>query len=87
MKTTVRRIRKLIKEDLFDYTGKNTQKKVAQPGADKWKKVSANVNMVKASLEKLENAIRDDDEHAVSQFLERIKQFAKAAEQSLYGMN
>jgi|SRR5579863_736998 len=79
--------RETLNEDLFDYTGKNTEKKVGGGGAQKWQKVGANVNMLKKSIENLENAMRDDDEHAVAKMLERVKQFTKAAEQSLYGMN
>lgn len=85
MKTTVRRLKNLIQEDMFNYTG--GAKPVAHGDQGKWKKVSSNVNMLKATCEKLEHAILDDDEHLVSQLLDRVKQFTKAAEQSLYGMN
>jgi hypothetical protein len=86
MKTTVGKLRKLIQEDMFNYTGKDA-KSVAPGNEGKWKKVRANVNMLKATVEKLEHAMLDDDEHLVSQLLDRAKQFTKLAEKSLYGLN
>ena len=86
MKTTVGRIRKLINEDLYDYTGKSSEKKIG--GAEVgMQKVSKAVSMLKATVEHLENAVRDGDEHTVSQYLNRVKQFAKAAEAAMYGQN
>lgn len=86
MKTTVGRVRKLIREDLFDLTGKNSQKKVGG-GSDRWGKVSANINMLKKTLELIEHAVMDDDEAKVAKLLDRVKQFTKSAEQSMYGTN
>ena len=85
MKTTVGRIRKLIREDLFDYTGKGSTKPVAS--SDRWGKVKSNVNMLKKTLELLDHAILDDDEAKVAKLLDRVKQFTRGAEQSMYGTN
>jgi hypothetical protein len=88
MKTTIGRIKKLINEDLFDYTGKNSEKKVGGGTGDaRMRKIGANVNMLKTTVEKLEHAVMDGNEELVSQLLNRVKQFTKAAEQAMYGQN
>ena len=86
MRTTVGKIKELIQEDLFDYTGKRSEKPVGGQNAG-LQKVGKAVGMLKTTVEKLENAVRDGDEHVVSQYIERVKQFTKAAEAALYGQN
>jgi hypothetical protein len=75
-----------LDEDLFDYASKGSHKPVVSSG-DKWKKAMASVNMLKATAEKLEHAALDDDEQGFAKLLDRVKQFTKAAESSLYGAN
>lgn len=86
MKTTIGKIRALINEDLYDYTGKGSERKVGG-GDPRMRKVGASVNMLKATVEKLSHAIMDNDEEQVVQLLARIKQFTKAAESAVYAQN
>lgn len=84
IKLTGGQLRRLV-EDAFNYTGKGSERPVVGPEDARLKRVKASINMLKLTVQKLDDAARDNDEDALPGLLDRVKQFAKAAEAGLYG--
>jgi len=74
----------VMNEDLFNYSG--SEKKISK-GNPRLEKVGKTVGMLKASVERLENAVSIGDEDSAANYLKRIKQFVQTAEAAMYGQN
>lgn len=91
MKITKKQLRSIINEvmseDAFNLAAHGQQKKIAPEDNKKWSAVKADARMAADALQRLSDAIMDQDEEAAAKWLQKAVGFGNKAYKSLLGSN
>jgi hypothetical protein len=89
MKLTQRQLRSIITEELADLEERSlsgpgfdrpgSERRIPVEAGDKWKKLSANANMMNTGVERLKEAILDQDEDEAAKWVQQVQKYAKIA--------
>jgi hypothetical protein len=78
-------IAEVISEDAFNLAHHGQPKKITGQGGGKWKAVGADARMAANALQRVSDAVMDEDEEAAGKWLQAAERFAKKAYNSLLG--